>query len=370
MEDIRAKFAVIEDPRHPGYVEHKLEDVLVLVMCAVFCGLDTLGNILIFAENNREFLHKAFGIEKIPSKATLARILSAVDGVKIGEVMIDLMKEQFGTEGEVVAVDGKAIRSTAKAGNPRSALQILTAYVTSSGVILGQGAIHEKTNEIPTFQKMLETLNIKGKTITADAMHCQRETCRRIMEQGGNYLFGLKENQPSLLEDARLFLMDAFQKDSIESHTTIEKNAGRIEKRICRKITDISWLEDRTKWTGLRTIFSIERITDVRGHHSEETSYYISSVNAPAEQLMTLAREHWKIESMHWLLDVTFSEDACRFLEENAHKTLNAMRKYALVVHKQFLAAKSKKTSIKANMLACLLNRNSPSTFSKFMRRA
>lgn len=358
MEELREKFSVIEDPRHQGYVEHKLEDVLILVLCAVFCGLDSLGNIMIFGENNQEFLRERFGVKKIPSKATLARILSMVDGAKVGEIMIGLMRERFGTAGDVVAVDGKAICSTAKAGSAHSALQILTAYITSSGVVLGQEALHEKTNEIPTFQQMLDVLDIKGKTITADAMHCQRETCRKIIANGGDYLFGLKENQPSLLEDAKLFLSDAINRDSIESHTTTEKNAGRIEKRICRRITDLSWLYGRTKWPGLRTIFSIERITDARGHHSEETCYYISSLDAPPQRLMEIAREHWKIESLHWLLDVTFSEDNCRFLEENAHKTLNALRKYALFAHKHFLASTGKKTSLKANMLACLLNHN------------
>lgn len=101
---------------------------------------------------------------------------------------------RFGTEGEVVAVDGKSIRSTAKVGNPHSALQILSAYVTNSGVVLAQEAIHEKTNEIPVFHEMLTYLDIAGKTVTADAMHCQRETCRRVIQRKGDYLFGLKEN--------------------------------------------------------------------------------------------------------------------------------------------------------------------------------
>ena len=138
---------------------------------------------------------------------------------------------------------------------------------------------------------------------------------------------------------------------------TVEKNAGRIEKRICRKIKDISWLKEH-KWPGLQSIFSIERIVAVRGHCSRETSYYISSRDACAKQLMELAREHWKIESMHWILDVTFSEDDCRFLSENAHKSMNALRKFALAVHKIFLAAHHKKSSIKASMLSTLLDSN------------
>lgn len=137
---------------------------------------------------------------------------------------------------------GKAICSTAKVGNPHSALQILSAYVTDSGITLAREAIHEKTNEISVFQEMLTYLDVAGKTVTADAMHCQRETCRRIVWGKGDYLFGLKGNHPSLLADIRSFFEDSINRDQWESCQTVEKNAGRIEKRIYRKATNISWL--------------------------------------------------------------------------------------------------------------------------------
>lgn len=358
MEEIRERMSEIKDPRHQSYVKYPLADILIIIMCAVLCGLDTLGDLVVFAKNRKEFFAKELRIEKVPSKATFARILSMIDGKQIGEAIIDVLHNRFGTSGEVVAVDGKAICSTAKPGNPHSALQILSAYMTSSGVILGQESIHEKTNEIPVFQEMLTYLDVEGKVVTADAMHCQRETCQRIIQRKGDYLFGLKENQPSLLEDVRLFFEDQSSQNEWECSRTVEKNAGRIEKRICRKIKDISWLNEH-KWPGLRSVFSIERIVEVRGHHSREIRYYISSRDASAKQLMELAREHWKIESMHWILDVTFSEDDCRFLSENAHKSMNALRKFALAIHKNFLAAHHKNTSIKANMLSALLDPNS-----------
>ncbi len=357
MEEIRARMSAIKDPRHQSYVKYALGDILIIIMCAVLCGLDTLGDLVIYAKNKEEFWEKELGIEKVPSKATFARILSMIDGKEIGEAILDVLHSRFGTAGEVIAVDGKAICSTAKSGNPHSALQILSAYVTSSGIILAQESIHEKTNEIPVFQEMLTYLDVEGKTVTADAMHCQRETCRRIIQRKGDYLFGLKENQPSLLEDVRLFFADQSNRNEWESSQTVEKNAGRIEKRICRKIKDISWLKEH-KWPGLQSVFSIERMVETRGHLSRETSYYISSRDASAKQLMQLAREHWKIESMHWILDVTFSEDDCRFLNENAHKSMNALRKFALAVHKNFLAAYHKKSSIKASMLSALLDSN------------
>lgn len=354
MEEIRARLAEIEDQRHPSYVKYPLADILIIVMCAVLCGLDTLGELVIYAKNKKEFLGKEFGIEEIPSKATFARVLSVVNGKEVGDAILDILRMRFGAAGEVIAVDGKAICSTSKPGNPHSALQILSAYMTDNGVVLAQEAIHEKTNEIPVFQEMLTYLDVEGKTVTADAMHCQRETCRRIIQCKGNYLFGLKENQPSLLEDVRLFFENA-DEEELDCFQTMEKNAGRIEKRICRKIKDISWLKEH-KWPGLQSVFSIERTVEARGHFSRETSFYISSCDSSPEHLMALAREHWKIESLHWLLDVTFSEDDCRLLSENAHRTMNALRKFALTLHKNFLAAYHKKSSIKAHMLSTLLD--------------
>ena len=344
----------IEDPRHPSYVKHALADILIIIMCGVLCGLDTLGDLVVYAKSAGDFLRETFGIENIPSKATFGRVLSMVDGKQIGDAILDILRERFGASGEVIAVDGKAICSTAKGGNSRKALQILSAYITDSGITLAQETIHEKTNEIPVFQEMLTYLDVEGKLVTADAMHCQRETCHRIAQKKGDYLFGLKENQPSLLEDVRLFFEDDINRAEWESCETIEKNAGRIEKRICRKATDISWLSEQ-KWPGLQSVLVIERIVEDHGHHSEETSYYISSRDATACQLMGFAREHWKIESMHWMLDVTFSEDSCRVLSENAHKTLNSLRKFALAVHKQFLSAHHKKSSLKSSMLSALL---------------
>ncbi len=155
MEELREKFTVIEDWRHSGYVIYELADVLVIVFCAILCGMKGLTDIHTYAENNGEYFKTALGMEHMISKAELGRILAALDGDSVGKVMVELLQEKLGTSGNVIAVDGKAIRSTSKDGQANSALQILTAYVTQTGVILGQRSIHEKTNEIPVFQEML-----------------------------------------------------------------------------------------------------------------------------------------------------------------------------------------------------------------------
>ena len=138
MDKIKEKFLEIQDNRHQSYVEHKLSDILVITMCAVLCGIDSLNGIISYAENKKEFLENKFGITKIPSKPTLSRILNMVDAGKIAEIITGIMKESIEDTGSVVAVDGKAIRSTVEKGKPHSALQILTAYCTESSVVRGR----------------------------------------------------------------------------------------------------------------------------------------------------------------------------------------------------------------------------------------
>jgi len=356
MNYIREKLTEIEDRRHQSYVTHKLVDILIIIMVAVLCGLDELGDIVVYAQNKTEFFNKNFGIERIPSKPTFSRILNMVDGEGVAKVIIEIMKEKAEFLGDIIATDGKAIRSTSETGKPHSALQILTAYMTESGVVLGQMAIHEKTNEIPVFQEMLNYIDVQGKTITGDAMHCQKETCKKIIEKGGNYVFGLKENQKTLYDDIALFFNSEINSENIETYTKIEQNGGGIEKRNCRKPINIGWLDGKKEWTGLGSVFAVRRITTVKNTTTDVTSYYITSLDSTAENLLRISREHWKIESMHWLLDVVFSEDECGVLSENGHKTLNILRKLALLLHKQYIAKQPKKCSIKANLLKCLVN--------------
>jgi predicted transposase YbfD/YdcC len=353
---LQEKFSQIEDVRHQSYVEHPLVDVLILIMSAVLCGLDQLADIMEHAICRATFFRENFGIERIPSKPTMSRILNLIDGASVAKVIVEIMREKAEMIGSIIAVDGKAIRSTSEAGKPHSALQILTAYLTESGVVIGQEAIHDKTNEIPVFQAMLDIIDVRGKMITADALHCQRTTCWKIVNAGGNYVFGLKGNQKTLYDDVSLFIEDKGNADSIEIFTRTEKGHGRIEKRTCMKVTDISWLEGREEWAGLKAVFAVRRMITTKHKTAVETNYYITSADLGAEELLRIVREHWKIESLHWMLDVVFSEDECALCSENGQKTLNILRKLALLLHKKHIADNKLKTSVKASLLRCLIS--------------
>lgn len=338
-ERIREKLSVIPEYRHTSYIGHKLSDMLILVMTAVLCGLDQLQDIFLFANERVEFFTKHFGITKIPSKPTLSRFLNMVNADAVTKIIVEIMKEEVQELGAIIAFDGKAIRSTSVRGRPHSALQILTAYMVESGVVLAQEPIHEKTNEIPVMREILEQIEIKGKIITADAMHCQRETCAQIMEAKhcGDYVFGLKENQKSLHDDVELFFNAPINNESISFHTETESNGGRMERRTCRKTADLEFLSDYG-WPGLRSIFEVHRVIVSKNGTvmTDEKSYYISSLDEPASELLHISRAHWGIESMHWMLDTDFSEDECALLSENGQKTLNILRKLALLLHKNY----------------------------------
>jgi predicted transposase YbfD/YdcC len=360
MEKIRERLSLVQDYRHSSYIGHKLSDILIIVMVAVLCGLDQLNELVVYANEKAEFFERHCGISKIPSKPTFSRILNMVKGEAVVGVIVDIMKEEAGDLGRIISVDGKAIRSTSEKGKPHSALQILTAYMVESGVVLAQETIHEKTNEIPVFQDMLKYIDITGKIVTADALHCQRDTCAAIIDEDhkGDYVLGLKENQKTLHDDVKLFFSDKINDEDIEVHEETERNGGRIEKRICRKAIDVNWLSEH-EWPGLKTVFSVRRIVTSKHGVTDETGYYISSLdNTPSSELLHISRAHWKIESMHWMLDEDFSEDKCDLLSENGHEILNIFRKFALFMHRNFMGKQRKKRSVKSNLLRCLISDN------------
>jgi predicted transposase YbfD/YdcC len=357
MEGLKERLSIVPDYRHPSYVEHKLCDILIIVMVAVLCGLDQLNDLVVFAHERKEFFAKHFEITAIPSKPTFSRVLNMIKADALVQVIVEIMKERIGEVGRIIAFDGKAIRSTGEKGKPTSALQILSAYLVEGGIVLGQESIHEKTNEIPVLRDMLEYIDVRGKIVTADAMHCQRETCAKIVDEshGGDYVIGLKENQGTLYNDVALFFNDKINNDSIEAHTTLEMNGGRIERRICRQTNRLNWLAYH-KWPGLRSVFSVRRIVTTGDKVSDETSYYIASVETSSSELLEISRAHWMIESLHWMLDEDFSEDTCRLLSDNGQQVLNVFRKMALSIHRNYMKKQLTKRSVKSNLLRCLIS--------------
>ena len=185
------------------------------------------------------------------------------------------------------------------------------------------------------------------------------ETCAAVIGHGGDYVFGLKENQPKLHDDIELYIQDCINDPLIKVETaqTAEKNGSRCEIRTCYVAPTLAWLACLPLWPGFRKAFAILRQTTDNGVTTKEWSYYITSLNVSAKELLTIVRKHWGIESMHWILDVVFGEDECRVFSNNGQKTLNILRKYGVALWKQYIASLPQKTkpTLRKTMLKALL---------------
>ena len=352
-------FGIIEDERDQATIKHKLIDILKLVMIAVLCGMDELDKIIDYGKNKKEFLEREFNIPSIPSKSTLTRIFIMINPKWLGLSIVCILKTLIKEKHEQIMLDGKAIKSTDAIKTIESMMNIVTAY-TDTGISLGQITVENKTNEIPAVRDLIEMLDIEGMIVTADAMHCQKETAAKIIDNKGDYVLQLKANQKGFYEDVYAMFDDKYmdetdQECEYEIFSMIEKSHGRIEKRTCYVLNEIEFFTDYlAEWKGLKKIFAVKREVERNGEKTIEISCYLSSKNTTAEKLLSYTRKHWQIESMHHILDVSYDEDNCRLYSQRAQENLNIFRKMGVSIQKKYL--KGKKQTVKSSMFNCLLN--------------
>ena len=354
-------FGIIEDERDSYTIKHKLIDILKLVMISVLCGMDELDKMIDYGNNKKEFLEKEFEIKSIPSKATLTRIFVMIDPKWLGLSIVGIVQSLIKEKHSQIMIDGKAIKSTDAIKSIEKMMNIVTAY-TNTGVSLLQKTVDNKTNEIPAVKELIDMLDVKGMIITADAMHCQKETAEKIVNNGGDYVLQLKANQKGFYNDVYAMFDDKYMDETdknceYEIYRTEEKSHGRIERRICYVLNEIAFFTDYlANWKGLKKIFAVVREVEKDNKVTKEISCYLSSKNTTAENLLSYTRKHWEIESMHHILDVTYDEDRCKLLSQRGQENLNIFRKMGISMHKNYL--KNKKQTVKSNMFNCLLNDN------------
>ena len=354
-------FGIIEDERDPYTIKHELIDILKLVMVSVLCGMDELDKMIDYGNSKKEFLEKEFEIKSIPSKSTLTRIFIMIDPKWLGLSIVGIVQSLIKEKATQIMIDGKAIKSTDAIKTIEKMMNIVTAY-TNTGISLLQKTVEDKTNEIPAVKELIQMLDVKGMVITADAMHCQKETAETIVNNGGDYVLQLKANQKNFYEDVYAMFDDKYMDETdknceYEIYKTQEKSHGRIETRTCYVLNEIAFFTDYlANWKGLKKIFAVVREVEKENKLTKEISCYLSSKNTTAENLLSYTRKHWEIESMHHILDVTYDEDRCKLLSQRAQENLNIFRKMGISIHKKYL--KNKKQTVKSNMFNCLLNDN------------
>lgn len=330
FKKLQVKMVELEkESGHKGYY-YKVSDVLTIMICGMLCNLQNISDIYEWskAEPVREFLLQEFNIYKLPSRAQFYNLLGYVKPERFQEIFIEWAKEilHHDVAEKTIAIDGKTICSTNRRSGEGQPLHILSAIISESKLIIGSMPCETKITEPKIFRELISILDISGAIVVADALHCKKESAKKVMEEQGDYLFVVKDNVPTLREDIELYI----QNEEPDKCVQTEFNGGRIEKRTAYTTTEIDWITGKNQWKNLTTIGAIHTEFTKDGTTSSEWHYYISSRKLTSAELLKHARLEWAVESMHWLLDVHFQEDKTKVWDMNVQKNLNIMRKIAL----------------------------------------
>lgn len=334
-------FSELPDPRILLKTHHNLVDIVTMALCAVLAGADDWVEIAAHAKARESWFKEFLKLEGgIPSHDTFGRVFALLDPDAFAKCFIDWVRALVNISNEVVAVDGKTLRRSHDRSNGKSAIHMVNAWAVSHGLVLGQVKTEAKSNEITAIPELLELLDLKGSVVTVDAMGCQKEIARQIVDQGADYVFSLKGNQGNLHKDVRLLFEDAKKDDfkdlSHDSFTTVDGEHGRIETRRYTTVADVDWFEEKGKWAKLTSFGMIESEREVGGHMTVETRYFVSSLSSDAKRFAEAARGHWAVEnSLHWCLDIAFREDDSRVRSGHAQENLAILRRLALNLIKQ-----------------------------------
>ncbi|WP_053405862.1 ISAs1 family transposase [Persicobacter sp. CCB-QB2] len=327
-------FSGVEDPRQEWRCLHPLENILFIALATMICNGEDFEDMVIFGEQNYEWLAECLDLSNgIPSHDTFNRVLqrlrpdSLLNSLKEdGQQLLDVVNEKQ------VILDGKKLRGVSPNQKGNKGLYILSAWVGENNICIGQQKVKNKSNEITAIPELLDSIELAGATVSIDAIGCQREIAQKITQDcDAQYFLSLKKNQRNsyqIVEDAFRF------HNPSKFDLMIEEGHGRKEERKCTIISMASLPEEEqlTGWEGLKNIVKIESNRNVKGKESKQVRFYMSSEEiSDPKYYNLLARGHWSIENqLHWHLDVTFNEDACRARKDHSAENLNILRKIAL----------------------------------------
>src|SRR5215210_1417173 len=335
--------SLLTDFRQPKGKRYDLLPILLLCCIAMMCGCTSQSAISDWGRNYSHHWLWRLGFKRssAPSQSTLHRIFKGIDVLKLESILSDWCQQAFRVIGfsassdlEGASMDGKLLcgSSKQKAAQPH----LLAGLSHKLGLVLGQVAVSEKSNEIRAADDLIEMLALEGLVITGDAMFTQRETARKIIAKGGDYLLSVKANQPTLLEDIKQAFTDQWwMSDTLTHYREVDVYAGRIEERRLKVSTAMQGYSD---WPGLRLVLKMERrITNKRtGVMREEEAYAITSLDesrASGEQMLKLWREHWHIENkLHYVRDVSYREDKSQVRAGKIPQVMAALRNAAITM--------------------------------------
>lgn len=335
MPSLITIFRDVPDPRSGNAQRHDLLDILTIALVASVCGAESCVDFAEFAEDREPLLREFLRLENgLPSHDTFSRVFRLLDPDAFGRAFEAFLGD-LGADGPgVLAIDGKTLRRSFDRAAGRSALHVVTAFGADARLSVGSRAVAPGENEITAARALLATLALDGALVSGDAIHAQAETAQLVLDRGGDYLFALKANRPAMLKAVAAYF--ANPPERLEGFETTDADHGRIETRRHRVTHDVGWLfGDRPEpgaptMPGLATLACVEATRD---DGAPATRYYLCSARLTPERFAHAVRSHWAIEnSLHWVLDVTFDEDAARNRADNGPENLAILRRLTLNV--------------------------------------
>jgi predicted transposase YbfD/YdcC len=366
-------FEELTDPRLERTRAHDLFELVVVALCATIAGADSWADIERFGNDRLTWLRTFLQLENgIASHDTFGRVFSLLDPAQLVGC-IQQWLDDIGREiGRQIASDGKSLRGSFDKAAGRNPLHLVSAWACEARLTLGQVAVDCKSNEITAIPLLLELLDLKGATVTIDAMGCQKQIAAKIVTSGGDYVLALKDNHPTLHEAVARKFTAVLEADApppvLRRYVTVETNRGRKERREYLALPAPKSLPGFADWVGLETLVMVRRSTEKDGVEKVEVSYYLSSLPPKVKALGRAIRRHWSIESqLHWVLDVTFTEDASRIRQRHAPQTSAMLRRLAVSI---LSSDTSLKDSIRGKRYrACLSTDNSERILLNFVEK-
>lgn len=359
-----AHLSEVPDPRIDRRKDHDLLDVLVISVCTLLCAGESFNDMEDFGKAKYEWFKTFLNLRNgIPSHDTFNRVFAALDPQQFLDCFLRWTQSlRQAVSQEVVALDGKALRRALD--KDQSVKYIVSAWAESNGLVLGQLKVADKSNEITAVPELLRVLELSGCIVTLDAMGCQKQIAKEIIEADADYVLALKGNQETVHQEVKSFLDAALAEReaprpagaklsraaaSLSCVETLEKDHGRLETRRYYQSDQLNWFADRAKWEGLKSVGMVESIRELEGKATVERRYYLASLPLGVETFARAVRSHWGVENkVHWIMDVCFGEDQSRARTGYAAENLATLRRLALNLLKK---EKTKKRGIRGKQL-------------------
>lgn len=327
----------IADTRQRWKIAYPLREVLFLAVCGTIASGDDYDDIVDWGEAHLSFLRRFSEFHHgIPCADWLRTVMNRVDPDLFAACFSSWVCECWPDQPEHVAIDGKTSRRSHDRKRGQKALHLVSAFATTSRLVLGQEAVDEKSNEITAIPALLERIDIKGALVTIDAMGCNPNIAQSIVDAEADYLLAVKDNQPTLHAEIRSYF-DTAPSVEVERCQTVGKEHGRLEVRTHTVSQSVDWIASERAYPGaprfpkLATIAMVESSIQRGDKIESERRSYISSRLLTADVFADAARSHWAIENnLHWTLDVTFSEDQSRLRAGHGARNMAIVRHFAL----------------------------------------